>query len=772
MSKTPIKASHSTKLLATAIAATSLLMADLSAQARELEEVVISARRVDETLQSVPLAVTAITADKLEQSGVQQLFDLQNTTPALVMTPSQGRNGMSSIGIRGQKSSGSQLAQDPSVAVYIADVVQMRHYGFGAMSGLDIASIEVLKGPQGTLFGRNTTGGAILVRPNLPSTGGIEASLGLGVGDYARQKVEGMLNLPLTDDMAVRIAAAANRHDGYIENVAPGGRDYNDEDSIGWRAAFSWDITDDFRTIFHADKYRSDDSGSAGRSIYVGPSSSLRSFYPGLVDPALAQNDQLDFWQVNAIPHTPDTRGRRKGFSQLDVWGISNTTELDLNNTLSLKSILGYRRVETNDLGDSDGTMLPLINSNQFVDIEQYSAELQLVGSTDSFDWIAGLYWFEEEGEDGSISASFARPVDPVTLLRPASAPNAFPTYSGGFATNTSYSVFGQGTYQFDDQWSFTLGYRLSRDERELDARSRNLGARTCGITGFGLTFANCSKKADVSFTEPSWNVSLNYQLSPDALIYLAHRHGYRAGGFGMRASTPIEFERPFEPEFVDDLELGLKLDTDLAGSPLRINTALFYSDISDMQRNASFINPTTGVLGNLVQNAAAASITGGELEWTWLLTDNLEFSGFYNYMNASYDKWEDVIGGRATDVSNRDFMGVPENKVNVSLRYRLPLDVSIGDIYVQASAVWQDETALHDNPDHPSMYQDEYTLVNARIDWEGIMGAENISASLWANNLTEEEYYTGGLWTGSVAYGQVYMGNPRTIGADLKIRF
>ncbi|MET0378093.1 MAG: TonB-dependent receptor [Spongiibacteraceae bacterium] len=714
-----------------------------------LEEVIVTSRRVEESVQSVPLAVSALTGEMLESRGVARMNDLVTSTPAVTSQPTSGRSSVVNFGIRGQRNTDVLPTADPSVIVYIADIPQMRGYGLGALGALDVQTVEVLKGPQGTLFGRSTTGGAIVITPNAP-TNEATASVTLGVGERNRQMGRAIFNLPVTDTIAARVALQTEKADGYLHNKGSVGRDaYGDRDEQVWRASLQFLPSDELTSTFYSDGFQSNENGAMVDPSFVRPGGPAAAFF-GLAP----DGDKY-----------AGTTNLSDAHSKLTVYGISNTTSYDISDSLTIKNIAGARYIDVDDRWDLDGSNRPVLSVLNLATTHQYSEELQLSGSMDEkLDWITGVFWFKEYSDDDSYTNAFA----PATST---------PSLTGTYGRNISQSVFGQGTYHFTDNLNLTVGARYNHDERLITASSFS-ATGACSIqlaVGVTAPANNCERTESKTFTEPSYNVTLDYHLDVDKMIYAAHRHGYRSGGFNGRAAavTPqLDTFAPFDPETVNDFEVGFKGDLDAAGSPLRINASLFYSDYQEIQRVVATVNPTTNQLATSVVNAASATLYGGELEVTWLPLDSLQIDVFASYIHAEYDEWLDPGNPDPAqrDKSDSDF-ATPEYSGGVTAKYTLPVPAEIGEMSVQGNVYAQAETQLADE-NGPGGLQSGYSLVGGRVDWQNVMGS-NVKLGLWGKNLNNTKYYAGGINTnGTVGYYIAYPGTARAWGLDATYDF
>jgi iron complex outermembrane receptor protein len=740
-----------------------------------LEEVIVTSRRVEESVQSVPLAVTALSAEMLETKGIIRMNDLVDQTPALTSQGTSGRSTVVNFGIRGQRNTDVLPTADPSVIVYIADVPQMRGYGLGALGSLDIQTVEVLKGPQGTLFGRSTTGGAVVITPNAP-TQDLTGSVSVGVGQYDRKMARAIVNAPITDNVAVRVAVQSEKTDGYIDNKGRVGRDsFNQTDELVWRAALQFSPTDALTTTFYTDGFESNDNGAM-----VDVSNINTGLQNGIVAGAgpagAAFRSLFDRFNAEVAADGDPYSGRtniENGYSNLTLYGVANVTTFDVSDTITIKNIIGYRYINVDDYWDLDGTSAPILQVFNVAKTHQYSEEFQVSGSYgDTFDWMGGIFWMREYSPDYSYAGA----------LQAFGESRANYTQTGTNADNVSSSIFGQLIYHLTDDLNLTVGARANRDEREIENNSFNSSARGggCLIQFADATFAprnNCYRKESETFTEPSYSITLDYHLDADQMVYMAHRHGYRAGGFNGRAAsvqlaTPTRagfdsFE-PFEPETVDDIEFGYKGDLTLAGAPLRLNAAAFYSDYQEIQRLIASLT-AAGTTATNVINAASAKLYGGELEATWIPLDGLQIDLFFAYLHAKYDEWND-LQSRIQDKSDFDFPA-PVRSGGVTVRYTLPTPVELGAISVQGNVYAQSERQLADD-NGPGGLQSGYSLVGARIDWQDVAGSK-LKLSLWGKNLNNTRYYTGGVNVNdTLGYYMAYPGMARSWGLDATYDF
>ena len=745
---------------------------DAGDRATEIDEIVVTARRREERVQDVPVAVTALSPEDLARANIENVDDLTTEVPGLISVPGTGGGGRAfpSFAIRGQSQQESTILVDGSVGVYFNEIPAARPQGTN-VGLVDVQAVEVLKGPQGTLFGRNSTGGAILIRPNQPRDF-FEASLGVTLGNLGTQNVEGMINLPLAEGVDLRLAGGLFTDDGYLYDEILQ-RNINYTDYYTFRASLAFQPTDSFRSTFYYTIFSEDDGGSGGFVNAVNPAGVFNSAaaraarnYDKTLEQMLAEQQARGIYRTaSGVPM----------FTIVDTEDISNITTWDVSDSLTVKNIIGYRTVESHVWEDADGLPIPLLPIERRDNFRQFSEEFQLLGEVGNLNWIAGLFYFRETGENQGISVSGA--IDPG-LLEPDSAYG----YAGWvnnnqLGENTSYAIFAQGTYDLGawlDGLSFTLGLRQTWDEKE--ATIRNHTATTCRFSvdhdgnpstpEVVPTLANCSLTSSAEFDALTYNVSLDWKVDPDTLLYVASRRGYRSGGFSARATTQEGLRRPYEPEYVDDIEIGVKKDWRFGnGGFLRTNLAVFNSSYTDIQRYVTDLTVVPTV--SFIVNAAEATVRGGEFEWSYQPNDWFEFSGFYSRLDATFDEF--TYQGR--DNSGYPLARAPENTFSATAKVRLPIDPSWGDADVALTYFKTDEyssaddyTALQVIPGHE--------LWSLNSQWSGVMGSD-VDLVFFVNNLFDEEYvrhYTSVF--PSLGYDSLSPGSPRTFGVKMKVSF
>ena len=762
--------------------------------ANTLGEVVVTARRVSESMQRVPVSITAVTGETIVRNNIVQVDEIQRITPGLQVNATTRGSSTPGFAIRGQRAYNVNLLTDPAVSVYFADVGQARTTGTN-QTLFDLDSVQILKGPQGTLFGRNTTGGAILITPKRPTNefGGYASLSG---GNFNFLDAEGAINLPISSTLAARFSGKVSKRDGYFKNVL-NGQKAQDLDAESYRAFLSWTPTDDIRSDLVATYFKSDEVGTAVKLALVDPRG-IPAAFPAASKAALgaayaselAATRALGRYQYrNSIPFKTANK----------VWGIQNTTAVDLHlagwDSLTVKNIYGYRSIRSQYNSDTDGGGINVIDYNGIMNEHQVSDELQLIGARKDFDFIVGGFYFQEKGID---ALDHFRQFDVLTPAFLAPTPYVFQDFDG---TNRSTSAFAHATYKLSalrEGLSVSGGLRYTEDKRSVNFHSRsevrfpagtNTRAYNCTLTGVINLSPDrnlCSQEASKTFSKLTYDASLNYQVNSDVLVYLAGRRGYRAGGFN---TTPVNVTQtaPFQPETVDDVELGLKSQFHAGAMPVRFNAAAFHSKYSNVQRLTSTVIGTT--LSSQIVNAASATIQGVELDLTARPADWLELTAGYSYLDASYNRWTDTyrVAGVLTsvDISDSGFAYVPKDQVNASATVHLPVGAQNGDLSLQGTVYYQGKVDTLENntsncgPDglyagclnEPTKLKG-YSLVNLRANWSNVMG-HGFDVSVFVNNVTDKYYENVGFaLVGAIGTFASAPGAPRMYGLQIKAPF
>ena len=738
-----------------------------------LGEVIVTARRRAENVQDVPAAVTALSGATLQRQGVSNTYDLVRTAPALnVNISAGGGQNQPQYTLRGQRQGDTPPSVDPSVGTYFGDIVMERPFGF-AQQFFDLQNVQVLKGPQGTLFGRNTTGGAIIIQPNLPSNefdAGVHGSL----GNYALHEIDGYVNLPLNDRMSLRIAGQHTDRDGYIKDILTGQKD-EDEHENAVRASLRIKPTDDIENVTVASYVKRHTDATGFRLSYLGGPGPAPAIYGAAGAAVLAG--------INALPWN-ETASNQPGFSRLKTYTLANTTTYAINDNITLKNIIGYVNYQAGFFDDVDGSPLPILGYGVDQNGKQFTEEFQILGKGHNYNWIAGAYYFRESAFYQSHTPDELNPVIIGALI---------PQIVSEQDVNYSKSVFASATYDFSDfipHLSATAGGRYTWDTRNADfgttyalgfAPGQATGnpvipispGQTCAFAGTGVPFdpATCRSPNRATYSKFTYNLDLDYKIDDHKMIYVAHRLGYRTGGFGTRATT--SFGASFSPETVKDYEVGAKLDWDFDGMFLRTNIAAYHQDYSNIQRLVPVV--LNGATTTSVQNAAKAKIDGVEGEFTFIPRPWLTISGFASQVQPKYDKFLILEpDGTTTDATKTAaFAGFPRTTFGVTARVTLPTPEDIGETVFQANYYHQSSYVAQDSAaQEPASRIAGYGLLNLRLEWNKVMRS-NVDLALFANNVLDKHYDAMIFALGNeIGYSSKIAGAPAMFGIEASYHF
>lgn len=704
-------------LAATSAVPTKLALADDNSVLM-LEEVIVTAQKREESIQDTPISLVAFDSTTLEYRGINTLVDMGPNVPNLQLTPHPNSGATVRVFIRGVGNNDDQITQDPSVAMYLDGVYIARSQGL-AMEVGDIERVEVLRGPQGTLYGRNATGGAINFVTVAPSLDSIEFKQVFTLGSQEEFRSKSVLNLPVGDTFAVKLGYLYAERDGFVENTGTGEDRFGDQKRDAFRLDALWQPTD-----LVSLRYAYDRSDIKDTPVFV----DVAPLYP-------EQGERPDEGDPNVT-----------GLESNDITsqGHSLTATWDINGNSTFKSITGYRELDNYTYQDfHTGVLGPfaLFISPIETEQEQFTQEFQLLGTAfgNSLDYILGAYYFTETAETSSSTI--------IEIQQKT-------TMSSSEVDNTAYALFGQATYTPDileQRLHVTLGARWSVDQREaslLRAEKPDDGSIVTQPQGNG----------DADFNNFNPSLVLAYDLTDDINVYGKVVSGYKTGGFSTRASSIERFEEGFDPETLISYELGFK--SQLWDSRIRLNAAVFFADYDDIQVSVqSDVNDPTRAD---VLNAGEAEIKGLELDFTALLTESLTMTLNYGYLDAEYTKVGDATG---TDVSDQfRFINAPEHSYNLDLDYRFP-SLPFGQFIATLNYSWQDEKYT-DTIAAPDEYiVDEYGLLNARLTLAEIpITHGDLRVALWGRNLGDEEYYISHFNAG---FPSAIYGAERTYGID-----
>lgn len=724
------------KLLTTILSSWLLVPALASAQQRApaLEEVVVTAQKREASLQDTPISIAAFNNADVEKLGITNLQDIASAVPNLDIRQTTNSSAGARVYIRGIGVNDHVVTLDGAVGIYMDGVYIARNTGL-AFEVVDIERIEVLRGPQGSLWGRNTTGGAINFISKLP-TGEFGFKQTVDIGNYDLVRTNSQIEGPITDQLSAKLSVLYEDKEGWVENQTAGA-DFGDKENRGARLALSWQPSEQFQ-IDYAYDYSQSDFGS---NYYQNGT----AFSPSFAGVPFSSSRQ-----DKASPGVPYQE------SDFQIYGHSLTVLWDLGPSMQLKSISSYRDMEQHNYTDNGANSVStrIFSNDPFdVDQSQVSQEIQLLGSAlnDSLQYTAGLYYFSEEAEESN--ADFASLTNTIEIQ----------IYDRSLkAENSAWAAFGEVTWTPTalDRLHVTAGLRYSVDEREIEIANNLLEIQTPESAG--------SARDDWSNLSPSF--VLAYDISDDSNVYVKYVHGYRTGGFNGRAGTVREAIIPVDEENLVSYELGLK--SEWFDRRLRVNAALFLSDYDDVQLSLVDNDPEAppGAVARI--NAGKAELSGIELDVTAALSESLRMHLSYAYLDSEFVEVIDpVSGGDISDIYL--LVGAPENSFNVDLDYTVG-QFDWGYLSANVNYAWRDTRNIRPTELELGDPLESYGLWNARLSLTEVelSGSGKLGFALWIRNLTDEEYQLDGFGLPTTGSTLLTYGEPRTYGVQISYTF
>jgi iron complex outermembrane receptor protein len=697
-----------------------------------LEEVIVTAQKRAQSLQDVPISVVAFGSDQMEAQGIDDLTDIAASIPGLVVNSFNSDPAAVRLFIRGIGQNDVQLTQDPSVALYLDGVYIGSSFGSG-FEGVDIERMEVLRGPQGTLYGRNATGGAVNLVTRRANTEAVEVRQDFTTGNMGIFKSRTMLNIPLSDTVAMKINYLVSQRDDGVSENAGIGVDFGEEDRSSLVADLRWDASDNLTLDYRYEQAKMEDSQHFQQVTAVDESAALAPLF------------DITQWSPNRI----DTANSVREIENNDLEISAHTLHADwsVNDSLTLKSITAYREFDNWSTSDvlsttigATGNGAPTIGVGR-TEFEQFSQEFQLLGDTESLQYVAGLYYYEDEGDfDGAGSVVLGN-------LRREDTANT---------ENTSLALFGEATYTpsaMEQRWHFTLGARYSEDNRKALRTNMNIAEPI--VEG----------EYDEDFSNFNPAVTVSFDLNDSVNIYGKAVSGFKSGGTSQRSADATLFALGIEEEEIVSYEAGLK--GDFWDQRLRLNMALYSMDIDGLQTSAQTGN-TAGerdffpIDGN--------SIDGLEMDMTVLLGEGLTLNLGYGYMDSELGQ-DSVV---SVDGTEQPLTGVfsfaPEYSYSIGLNYDRSL--AFGELSAGITYGYQDEFFASNN-ESIAVLHDGYGLWGASLNLADIRlgnlgGAFRVL--LWGKNLADEEYTVSGGKSFSLfgAEEVLTFGDPRTYGVTV----
>ena len=730
---------------ASKLAATTAANSDKSDQ-----EIVVTARRTEENVQRVPSAISAFNERSLDRIQASDTTGLQGAVPNLNIVQGRGSSNATNIFIRGIGQPDALQTFDPAVGVYVDDVYFSRIRG-NQLDLLDLERIEVLRGPQGTLYGKNTIGGAIKFVSRKPGQD-FRASGSIALGSYDQFDLKGAASGPVSDTLAVGFAVMRSTRDGYVKDTFRNKR-YNDKDSIGGRAAVAFTPSDKVRLDLSADYSHDDAALQVGR-----PVNNLTTIggVPLVVSNAVGTGRYN--WRGRTTPGLPNS-------TKLTHWGGSATLAVDLTDALTFKSISAYRNLKTDDYVDIDATQYEI--GDVFVGVRQHqtSQEFQLAYSGDRLSGVAGLYYLDER----------------VKSHQEAYADDYLGTFfGGGTFTRTvddrlktkSYAAFANASYEVVPDVRLSAGLRYTKETKDYFRTTSTLSSNFL----FRGTYAFAPPRGKWSDTSPM--ASIDWQAAKGLMLYARVAMGFKSGGFNGRANTPKESTQ-YDPETAWSYEAGFK---SRVGNQLTLNGSVFTTSYKNFQARVSGIDddPITGIptAKLAVLNAGKLRIRGAELEAAWTPVTGLLIDSQIGYLDAVYKQFDDVrftaFGG------SRAFQTpafAPKWTLRLGAQYAFDLRgagaITIGGQtrYKSRTALAVDNTLTNSRTEVTGLFQDGYWVEDARIVYE--TQGKHFALGLYGNNLTNRAYKTDAQEFSSVGnIRTVYYGAPRTVTLRFTARY
>lgn len=696
--------------------------------ATSLEEVIVTARKQAETIQDAPISVTAFSSGSIDSAQLTNLTEIGELTPNLNFSLGQS-GGSSSVQafIRGIGEADYMLTTDPAVGLYIDGVYIARTSG--ANVGLsDIEQVEILRGPQGTLFGKNSIGGAINLTTRVPD-GSTSGQLEASVGRFDYRALKGYLQMPITDQIAAGLAFSRERSEGWQKR--PTGGNGGEVDRLSARLTLAWTPTDSFSSVLSTDYTDQDQAAYANVILDVNPNAPVLGAYrnAGAQPPCCETNSRF---RSNADNPLARDDVLASGATWTNTWETSPS--------LTFKSITAYREVDADFGHDYDHSPARVYAFGDETTQRQWSQEFQFLG--DAFDgrleWLAGLYWFKEKGSDFStlevapeaVASSLLFDLNILSHNRQTSESRAAFVHANWHVTDR-LTIYGGLRYTWEEKQYEKDGFRAVTGSPQFPPFTNTAGS-DCSATGSASAGSPFSCKADWTASSPK--LGLSYSLTEDMLIYAHVARGFRSGGFNGRP-TELSLITSYDPEYLTSYELGFK--GEWLDHRLRSNMAIYYNDYSDKQQTVNVDAGSSGVFLT-VNNAGEARIQGFEIESSALLGAGFQVNLGLGYTDAEFIRWDDAVEG---DLTHRALPHAPEWTGNLALQHTLSLG-SWGELLSRIDASYKDDTWL-DAENSEALLADSYWLMNASIRYINADG--KWEATLSGKNLTDEKALASG---------------------------
>lgn len=684
-----------------------------------LQEIVVTAQKRQENIQKTPISIAALTSSALENKGIHDITDLRAVVPSLQVTPHPNSATTARVFIRGVGNNDDQITADPSVAVYLDGVYVARSQGL-ASDVAEIERIEVLRGPQGSLYGRNATGGAINYISKAPELNSFEVGQSFTYGNLGQLRSRTRVNIPIGDTLAVEFGYLRAQKDGFVKNPGTGVKRWGDQRRDAYRAAAHWRPTETLDLRYTYDR---SDIGDTPAFVAAVP------YFPNKVK----------------RPNAGSAFVRDLLRNDVTTQGHNLTATWDVADALTLKSITGYRKLHNFSNQDS---FTGVVNSKPVTQTkfdqyqEQFTQELQAIGKLmdGRLEYVLGAYYFDESADSFDTTRVINRsPSDRTVTIQ-----------------NKAYAVYSQATLRpaaIEGLYA-TASLRWSRDARRATRQENTYPDALPVVVGKEV-------RGDRSFSNLSPSFVLGYEVSNAVNVYAKYARGYKTGGYNIRASSLDRFSEGYGPETLNSYELGIK--SSLLDNRLRANLALFQSDYRDIQTNVQ-VDPLNPAATD-VFNAGKARIKGAELDITARPAQALTIGLNYAYLDAEFLQ---ILSDKGADITSRySYVEAPKHTISTNIEYIFPVTpIGQPSIYIDYYMQSKKNSASGDS----RYIVGDYGLMNARFSLSDIpIGFGHFKASAFAKNITNTTYY--------VAHYQGYVpaaifGEPRTYGLELALNF
>lgn len=726
-----------------------LTTADTSSPRFQLEEVLVTARKREEKLQEIALSVSAMGEQQISNGYFRDLRDIEGMSPNLIIDHISAAPGSAAISLRGINFQDLEKSFEPTVGVVLDGIFLGTNTG-NELQIFDMERIEVLRGPQGTLFGRNTIGGVInVISTNPTGQWGVKARGRLG--NYERTDGELVLNFPLlVDTLAGKATYVTRKQDkGYFENQY-NGKDEATVDYQSWSLDLLWNVTDNLSLEYIY--RRQDDDSETGPILNASRPANPTSGHPG---------DDLcvNFGRCQLGTYTPETGDKYKSnqnYANFTEYNANaHTLELNwaLGDSVTMSYLFGLIDSDEDVQMDFDATDIEYFESKRVQDYKQYSHELRFSGSVSDLDYVVGGYlWHSDYQLDQKSFHLFG--------LIPGGFSQAFTDFD-----TDSWAVFAEADWHFTEQWTLTLGGRYTRDKKKMQ-RSADTWLSPTGpsIPGFS-TFSDATGYPQMAApTEDSWSkftpkLSLKYQWSDNMMVYGTYSQGYRSGGLNGRANTLVSAVQTYDPETLTSYELGMK--SSWLENRLQLNAAIFYQDYQDKQEDIVIAVPPPIGQETITVNAAEATIPGAELELLALPVDGWTLGFNVGYLDAKYEQFDADVGlGGVTDNSDLKLRRTPEWTWSLNSVYEWGLGPGIAS--VQGSYSYRDEFET-EFLNIPEGHVKGFGTLDASVNYE----LDRWRFSLFGRNLSNEDQVSTALNVAGNLTFQAFR-QPRTYGLEV----